>query len=624
MLYTAGKITITTALTGLFVFLTIFIFDIGRDHYQTVQAQNNTATTSLTVRNLPPVWVVEAFELTAAATNTPLNTGEEMQWAGTATNNMDYWLIICSNSATPTPSAAANFGDIGNPANAPSCDSSGFAWAVSGPTESGVQAVAATTTSEDAPFQEVNEWYGWVCDDDNEDPRCNPVFSQGDPGEDNASPFVLNFRPVLTSVSNDSPTLPGETTIWTSVSSDPDTVRGGDDIVLHVCATNFFDGECAAGQTIATTSPAVTENATASFEIPIPTQDFTYEAFVFLVDEFGHIALNNEQSDFEVANATPVILSSEITLNGGDNMTLTVPEGLTGTFTLDFTVASDNSCVALDGSGNDLAPGSEFDDVIVSVFRESVGTTTCDGSAGPFDANNCYTSGAAANWNYSCTPNVGTCTGNSDRTMTYSCEFSLWHIADPTDGTLSSEVQFPNEDWFAAVSVIDKLNATSTFTQSAEGVDVIRFTAFDLATAAIPYGSLEPGENTGTLSATTTVRATGNTGIDQELDGTSMCNPDQLDILAGNAGACPVSASSTIPVGEQQFAAAPLTAYGSGTALDFSSVFLQLGVPKSTATSTASDGDIYWGIAVPSTITLAGQYTGQNTFAAIASDATTW
>lgn len=638
MSHTAGKITIATACSGLLVFAAVFLLDVGRDHIQVVSAQGSgTATTSLTVRNLPPVWDVEAFEQTPSATNTPINTGEQVVWEAEATNNLPYWLLICStNSATATP--ATGPGLEGDEQFAPECGAGATQWALSTSTQSGEVAIAATTTIDGAPFGESNEWYAFVCDADQFDPRCAEAVQ----GEEKAtaenddafsSPFVLNFRPILNDADNDGPTLPGDVIEFTSDSSDPNTLRGDDEIFLHVCATNSFsNGSCDPGQTFASSSVAFTENAEASFLINIPTVAFTYEAYVFLVDQFDHQAANSIQSDFDVANATPEVDAGTISLNNGDSITLTEALATTSGFTLDFEVSSNNSCVAVDGSGTSLGAGSEFADIVASVYRESVGTTTCDGTAGPFDANNCYTSGAAAQWDFSCTKDTSSCTDNgattTDMTSAYNCTFSLWHVADPTDGTTASEVEFPGEEWFAAASVIDAAGATSSFTTNPSGgVDVESFLAFDLGTNAIPYGTLEPEEDTGNLIATTTILATGNTGVDQDLEGSSMC-PD-FDVAnaydSGNNYGCSGDASDTIPANFQEFGLDNTIAYGSGEALiPGSQVTALVNVAKPTVIQTATDDDIYWGIAVPEDITLAGNYTGQNAFFAILSDAQNW
>jgi hypothetical protein len=151
-------------------------------------------------------------------------------------------------------------------------------------------------------------------------------------------------------------------------------------------------------------------------------------------------------------------------------------------------------------------------------------------------------------------------------------------------------------------------------------VELISFTALDLITAQIPYGSLEPGEDSGTLSATTTILSVGNTGIDQEVIGESMCGTFSV----GNE--CDVSATSTVPENQQKFASTSLS-YGSGFALALSSSTnqeVELDVNKTTSTSTPNTGVTYWGIAVPISITLAGSYQGLNTFIAVTAEAANW
>jgi hypothetical protein len=140
--------------------------------------------------------------------------------------------------------------------------------------------------------------------------------------------------------------------------------------------------------------------------------------------------------------------------------------------------------------------------------------------------------------------------------------------------------------------------------------------ALDLITASIPYGGLEPGDDTGTLSATTTILAVGNTALDQENIGESMCTT----FAVGNE--CAPSATSTVPENRQKFASTSLS-YGSGLATTLSSTTpqeIELNVTKTTSTTTPTQGISYWGIAVPISITLAGSYEGLNTFTAVRSE----
>jgi hypothetical protein len=130
---------------------------------------------------------------------------------------------------------------------------------------------------------------------------------------------------------------------------------------------------------------------------------------------------------------------------------------------------------------------------------------------------------------------------------------------------------------------------------------------------------LEPGTGMANLTATTSLRSVGNTGLDQLLGGDSMCT------TYGPSTPCPVSATSTIPESEQHYASSSL-AYGSGNALTASSspTLFQIQILKPTSTTTPSKKTTYWGINVPGTISLAGSYTGRNTFTGAISSPSAW
>ncbi len=89
---------------------------------------------------------------------------------------------------------------------------------------------------------------------------------------------------------------------------------------------------------------------------------------------------------------------------------------------------------------------------------------------------------------------------------------------------------------------------------------------------------------------------------------------------------CITSATSTVPETQQKFSSTSLS-YGSGLALVLSSTTpaeVELDINKSTSTSTPTSGITYWGIAVPSSITLAGAYTGLNTFYGVTAEPGDW
>ncbi|MEZ4104344.1 MAG: hypothetical protein R3B60_03595 [Candidatus Paceibacterota bacterium] len=610
-LMTAGKITILTSVFGLVVVSMVFLFNAGKTELLKVEAQS--ATTTLTVLNTPPQWQTLAYETNESSTSTPTNSGQNVSWTAVADNSgsAPYFLLICSNSATPTPNAAASLNDLGTAP--PDCDGTATQWAVSTATAALSTAVAATTTTES--FSESNNWYAWVCDDDPVNPRCNDTYSQG-LNATNSSPFLVNHRPVFSSFYNNSPADPGSIFSFFSTSSDPDTVDSSDQIYLVVCNANDFGTgtstvDCGAGGTISSTTIAMHDNATTSYTLPSIIQDDVYDAWGFIVDEHGHQAQGGAHGTnvgFTVNNVAPTVPAGTVSINGGSDITLSVDSGETTGFTLDFETSDANSC-------ENALSGDEMVSYEVALFRNSIGTSTCDGTTGSYNPNNCYPSSlATTTWNLSCTASSTSCGGPTDATISWSCTFPLWFVAQPTDSTSP----YDTDVWIAAISGIDDNNATGTKVLSSNTVELLSFPAIDLLTAEIPYGALEPGNNTGTLNATTTVRSVGNTGLNENIEGEAMCTT----FAVGNE--CENSATSTIPDFKQEFATSSVS-YGSGIDMSSSSPqMLELKVPKTTSTSTPNSGITYWGIEVPATITLAGSYTGLNTFYAVISSSTDW
>lgn len=608
-IHTAGKITIVTALFGVVLFVSAFLLNLGSQKVQEVQAQSQ-ATTSVTVLNTPPQWTVDAQELVQSSTSTPTNSGSSITWTAKATdsNSESYYLIICSASTTPTPNAAA----------APTCGAGAKRWAVSSFTTSGATSTAATTTTEVVPFLEQNHWVAWVCDAVASNPRCNSTFKNGSGAR--MSPFNVNKRPTFTAFYDNSPTLPGAVVTFRATSTDTDVVSTADTVRLTVCSTNSFSTttDTCTATTIATSSLSAS-NPTATYTITIPTPDQNYAAYGFIIDNHGHESIGAAQgtdSVLTVSNATPSITAAQITLNNGGPIVLTTAAGQTTGFPLQFIARDNNSC-------RNSSSGNEIPRYVVSVYRSGVGSTTCNGSSGAYNANNCYGSRiATTTWNLSCTASTTSCTGTSDIDQIFNCTFPLWYIADPTDAGATNTVFFA-QNWRAAISAIDDGNATSSFVQSSIGQELNSLLAFALNTLAIPYGQLEPGQKTDPLVATTTIEATGNVGMDERLTGKAMCTNFT------NAVSCRNSATSTISDNNQVFATSSVT-YGFATATlgnilsSTTQRELELNVKKSTTTSVTAKGRTYWGIKIPSTITLAGSYTGQNTFYAVTGEPAFW
>ncbi len=615
---TAGKVTIVTALSALTVFLFAFIINFGKAELQKVEAQGNgTATTTLTVLNTPPQWISgqEGQEEFESSTTTPTNSTYEISWVGTASdsNGAPYFMIICSNNATPTPGySTSTLGTV-----PPAC-AGGTQWGVSTSTLSGSRARVATTTTETTPFAESNTWYAWVCDDDPILPRCSGTYSQG-VAATNTSPFNVNRRPVFSNFSNSSPAEPGQNVTFYSTSTDPDTAD--DDLLyLVVCSSNTFSTttlQCDPGDKIASTTIGSFVNATTATSLPSIIQDTNYNAYGFLYDQHGHVASGGAQGTnvpFTVSNVAPRVLGGDITLNQGADITLSVPGGQTTGFRLDFQIADANSCDAVGGGSADEITG-----YVASVFRNGVGTSTCDGSAGSYNANSCYPSGVSAStWNLACTASTTSCTGATDDTMLFNCTFPVWFIADPTDGAITN-TPFYDQKWSAGVAGVDDDNATGTMATSSIDVELISLVAIDMLTSQIAYTDLEPGTQMSNLTSSSSLRVLGNTGLNQLLGGDSMCGTYSPN------SPCQVSATSTIPQSEQRYGTSTIT-YASGAILQPTSTpaTLLIQIPKPTSTSTPTVGVTYWGVAVPASITLAGSYTGQNTFTGQSSAPGTW
>jgi len=596
------------------VFVLTSFFDLQNSSRYSVQA-TSTATTTVTVLNTPPSWSVTAQENPASATTTPTNAGSDVTWTATASdsNGENYYLLICKASSTPTPTASG----------APVCGGgSSNQWAVSASTVSGVAATVSTTTQD--AWAISNDWYAYVCDGNAGSPRCNEIMYNGlhEAGAASAtsSPFRVNHRPTLTLAADDSPTLPGATTTWTTTSSDSD----GDTVKLHVCkAADFNTGTavCGVGGFWASSTFAAS-NVSAQGYIAPPAQDTNYGAYVYLVDVFGLVsasAWNGSSTVLTIANATPYVSSSTIavydvhgTTTVDTTLTLTEEEGRTDNFVMRFTVVDDNSCQAYGG-------GDEISDVDINVFRSGVGGALglgCDAS-GEYNANNCYT-----HTNSFFTPTCyqvpnGCAGGATQSTVEWECTFSLWYIADPTD--LGSV--YAGEDWRGAARATDDDAATSAYSNDTEAADgasqMTQFLSFRATGTPIAYGSLEPGQNNATHFATTTVYATGNTGLDQYISG---------DVMCVTFPSCSGNATSTIYVPYQHYSLTAGTAYAAGTLLSTSTApaFVNLVITKPVATSTPTNDDTYWAIAVPSTITFAGDYIGRNYIDAVVAPSGEW
>lgn len=609
----AGKVTVLTlvfATVGIVFAAFFLLFEMN-----VPVARADDVQTSVTVLNTPPQWTVYAHEDPESSTTTPTNIGSAVTWkaTGTDSNAENYYLLICKTSGAATAVSSG----------VPTCAGGiGNRWAVSAATASGAEATAATTTIETATFaNELNDWYAFICDANASLPRCNLVASQGAEGGFGhaSSPFVVNHPPVFASISNDSPVDPGDTITWTSVSYDTDTQGGNDTVRLFVCrAADFTGTACGAGGGWATSTLA-SSNAATTTTIAIPTQDRNYAAYAYIVDNHGLQATSTIQasnSQFTVSNVAPSVTAATISLedtDGSGNLTLLTPSATTGPFRVEFETTDNNSCL-------NASSTNEISSAIANIYRSGVGQTSCDAS-GEYNSNSCYVQASPYfSGHISCSQDVGSCSGSSDTSATWTCTFNLWYNADPTDAS----TPWTAENWLSSVQVTDNNGLTSSLTESSTGNDLSSFLAFDVTETLIGYESLEPGQQSSVLGTTTDLIAVGNVGLDEDLYGDTMCTTWTTADSCDTNG---INAANDIPVSNQKFATSTV-AYGSTQAYTLtgssSPTELQIRVPKTTATSSPQEKNTHWGINIPSAITLAGNYTGQNTITAKVSNFLFW
>lgn len=608
---TAGKITLFGVIAGAVLSATTFAA-----YFQVLVpfSYADDVTTSVTVLNTPPQWTTFAHEQTESSTSTPTNAGARLYFEalGDDSNLDDYWLIICKTATAPTPNSNA----------APTCSGGvGNQWAVSGQTVSGQIATAGTTTTETGQFvNESNDWYGWICDGNITLPQCNLTYTNST-GPTDGSPFVINHPPVFTAVVNDGPKDPGQLLTWTATATDTDMIRGGDILTLYTCKAASFSTstKCGSAGAWATTSITYYINPTATSSIPIPTQDRLYNAYAYLVDNYSLAATSSTQgtnSSYTVNNVAPSLDGSTMSLLGTStgNLLLTVPNGESPSFRVTMTVTDNNSCLNA-SSGNEIASIAT-----TSVYRSGLTQSSCRIGT-DYNTNRCYVSENTSTV-FTCTQDVGTCSGASDPIVDWTCTFSFWYNADPTD----AGAFYVAENWLASAIAKDDNGWVSTFTETQTGNEMLSFLAFNVSQTSISYGGLQPGQLIDPLSIATTtdLLAWGNVGLDENLYGDTMCTNWSGADTCDTKHPLP-AATSTIPVNNQKFATSTV-AYAAATALTSSSspTFFALNVPKTTSTTSPQSRDTLWAINIPVAITLAGSYSGQNTIIAAKSSSAFW
>ncbi len=230
--------------------------------------------------------------------------------------------------------------------------------------------------------------------------------------------------------------------------------------------------------------------------------------------------------------------------------------------------------VSATGTIEDLNGWADISIASSSINRSGVGSTCSN------NENNCYKVPACS---------LSNCAGTS---CTLTCSAEVQYFAEPTDsGTYSAE------NWLASVRAED---ASGLFVIATTGIEMQTTRGLTVDTS-ITYDDdevlgMEPGANTGSRVATTTVSNTGNSAIDIALSGTGI---------------------GTIPVGSQHYATSTFDYAACSVCAFLSGAAVQAGlnIPKVTASSTPSTSDIYWGIEIPIP-TASGLQSGTNLFEA--------
>lgn len=527
-----------------------------RSYPEISEVKADTATTTVSVGNAAPTFTLGPTESPVSATSTPTEATTTQSFYATSSdpNGDNYYLAICKSDAVSP----------GTGGGAPTCD--GGSWCISGSTADDAQASCSTTTQD--AWSEVNDWWGFVCDAAASSQQCSGS-SQG--SGDSGSPFHVNHPPAFTAVTQNPSADPGSNATWYASSSDPDS-NPQDQVKLIVCDASGFSTStdtCTGSQLCA--SSLVNSDPSCSYSIPTPTDDdgSPYDAYTYVVDTHGFEAYGGSYGDnaqYTVNNKSPSV--PDVKLNNEQNIDLT--EESTTTVNITGLLSDDNG-------------DADISSAVAKAYRTGIGAGGCSS----YNANNCY-------YNISC--NLESTDGDTNRYAT--CTAVFWYIADPTSG--AGITPWSSENWEAFLEATDDDSATGSATSSV-AVEVNDLAALDLDTGDIGYGSLGPGQDTGVINVTSTVAATDNCALDTNLSGTAMT--DDGNVI-------------DVPYQEYSTTSAPYDNYGDGTDLATSTVEFELELAKSTATTTQSTSNIYWGLAVPGG-QATGVYSGQNTFGAV-------
>jgi hypothetical protein len=271
-----------------------------------------------------------------------------------------------------------------------------------------------------------------------------------------------------------------------------------------------------------------------------------------------------------------------VTLNQGNNITLNIsgaPQKLVKASST--SVTDNNGCPDLSSATS-------------TIYLNSV----AGGFACAANNNNCYKIAIS-----NCA--ISNCSGASSISATVTCSTTLTFFTMPTDASAPAST---TNSWFAKIKVNDSLGLSGSSTyNTVNGVEVVSSAALNVIEAAIPYGQVQAGTNTGSVNASTTVVNFGNTPIDTALIGTDMLKnkvgPEKIRALNQQFNINPF----TFSAGNMSSTTPATAAVGIARPLDFTPVTHK----------------IYWGINVPFGVP-SNTFYGVNTFTVVLNKYDTW
>lgn len=528
----------------------------------TPEAQADTASTSVTVQNEGPAFTAVA-ESPASTSTSPINVGYGITFIATGTDQGGdaYWLIVCESDGVATVTA-------GNP---PTCLTGSTFCVSSATSSSGSGSTCASSTISD-PGVETDEWYAYICDDHSSEPQCSDS-SQG--SGDSGSPMHINHAPQFTlATTTDNNKDPGGTFTFQASTTDTDVMGSQDEIYGYFCTTDSWSVAAGCASTtlcIATSTDGGAASCNYTDTAPTPDQDYTYYAFVKDWHDFAANSSSSQNATYTINNVAPSV--TNVTLNSGADINL------------NLRLATEVEVAATSTSITDNNGCADISSATSTIY---LGTVT-NGHNCSADDSDCYQIASG-----NCT--ISGCDGDNDSQVTYTCTTTFAFYAISTD---DDHVAASTTGWMARITVTDDDSAFSSDSFIATSVDVVSTAGVDVYEAAISYGNVQAGSDTGQNNSTTTVINYGNTPIDTDVSGTDMDD----------------GGTNYIDENRQEYS---LTIFDYDAGSDLSSTTpatVNVVIPRPTSQATTSD-DIYWGIGIL-VGTPSGDYSGVNTLAVV-------